>query len=389
MSEEFKLLGHGFDTIQVSFQTRTPDALAAAIGEAQQTARETRQPQPVVLGPGKVRGEVLRHGGGGGDAIFSTGELGEMYFFKLAQKGDEWGVTVKIRALALLCYGLPVALERMWARAKGLGLQVRGYSLGRIDYRFDVQTDVEFALEEKCLIRPNRTLVRPFEAISRNHPIWDWSDNPDVRRLLRGTRIETLMVGKIGNGIQVVIYDKRAELIATRNSALLESYGLASTDPNWRLWRVEIRFAGDVLKRRWNVRDLPALRQNLHPMLDRALKRVRYVNPGQDHIPEPRRSIHEFWRMVTAAVPLATCEQPSQFASQRAEFLIEEERRRSLKANIEGCSLGLAAMQTTSPSRVAELAPQLAREVVENALIIDPGKAQRAVDRVWQYNYPT
>ena len=35
--------------------------------------------------------------------MLSTGELGEIYAFKLDQKRDEWGVMVKLRALALLC----------------------------------------------------------------------------------------------------------------------------------------------------------------------------------------------------------------------------------------------------------------------------------------------
>ena len=47
MSDEFKLLGHGFDTIQFSFQTRIPDWLSDAVASAQMLAKESRKPEPV------------------------------------------------------------------------------------------------------------------------------------------------------------------------------------------------------------------------------------------------------------------------------------------------------------------------------------------------------
>lgn len=383
MPHTFRLLGHGFDTIQLTLQVRIPEALSEAIYEAQKVAKETRKPEPVTLGPGKVRADVLRHGGMGGDAMLSTGELGEMYAFKLDQKRDEWGVMVKVRALALLCYGLPGALDRMWERVTGIALAPKGYSLGRIDYRFDILTDAGFALSEHCLVRPGRTLVRPYEAVDRTHPAFEWNDDPEVRRLLRGTRIETLMVGKIGTGTQVVIYDKRAEMTASRNHTLMERYGLDPADKTWRLWRIEVRYAGDVLKRRWNVRDFPTLARELQNMLRAALTRVRYVEPGQEHIPSPRRAVHPFWTTATDAIPEANCEQPSQFAPERAEYMLREERKRSLDANIAGCAVARAAMEVTDPRRAAEMAPTMALRAVEGALRADPVKAARAIERAW------
>lgn len=381
MADEFKLLGHGFDTIQLSFITQIPHALADAIAHARMIARQRHQPEAVILGPGQIRGEVLSHGGGGGDAIFSTGELGEMYFLKLDQKGDPWGVTVKIRALALLCYGFEGAMERMWDRAKGLGLSAAGYSFGRIDYRFDVQTTRSFALSEECLVTHNRSLVRPFDKFNRNHPLYEWGGDPNVQRLLRGTKIETIMVGKIGSGMQTVIYDKRAESIARRNFALVESYGLDPKSPQWGLIRAEVRYAGDVLKRRWNVRDIKALSKNIQPMIHKAMSTTRYVQPGPPEMCRRDRSRHDLWSSAVDAIPLVTCSQPSTFPPQRAEYLILEERRRSLRANIAGCSVSLAAMDSHDHIVVAELAPILASQAVKNAIVVDPGKVDRAIRR--------
>lgn len=385
MPHSFRLLGHGFDTIQLTLQVRVSEALSEAIYEAQKAAKESRKPEPVTLGPGNVRADVLRHGGMGGDAMLSTGELGEICAFKLDQKRDDWGTMMKIRALALLCYGLPGALDRMWERVEGMGLRPTGYSLGRIDYRFDILTDAGFALSEPCLIRPNRTLVRPYEAVDRKHPVFEWNDDPEVRRLLRGTRIETLMVGKIGTGTQVVIYDKRAEMIVTRNFALMERYGLDPKDKSWRLWRIEVRYAGDVLKRRWNVRDFPTLARELQNMLGRALTRVRYVEAEQEHIPSPRRTVHAFWTTATDAIPLATCEQPPQFAPERAEYMLRDERKRSLDANIAGCAVARAAMDLSDPRKLRELAPNLAHRIVQDALRDGTNRAERALARTWQH----
>lgn len=277
----------------------------------------------------------------------------------------------------------------MWERVRGMGLAPTGYSLGRVDYSFDVLTDPSFALAEDCLIRPNRTLVRPYEAVDREHPAFEWNDDPDVRRLLRGTRIETLMVSKIGTGMQVVIYDKRAEMIANRNHTLMESYGLDPAEKRWRLWRIEVRYAGDVLKRRWNVRDFPSLARELQNMLKRALTRVRYVEAGQDHLPSPRRTLYTFWTTATDAIALATCEQPPQFAPERAEYMLREERKRSLDANIAGCAVARAAMEVTDPKRAAEMAPTMALRAVEGALKADPAKAARAIERTGQRHHAT
>ncbi len=383
MTHSFKLIGQGFDTVQLSFQTRIPDQLAYEITGAQQVAKQTRKPEPVSIGPGHVRGEVLRHGGGGGDAIFSTGELGQMWFLKTDQKGDKWGAMIKVRSLALLCHGFEDALSHVWEHANGMGLDVTGYSLGRIDYRFDFLTDRSFAPIDTCVLRHNRTVVRPYEVVDRQHPNWDWSDDPDVQRVLRGKRIETLMIGTIGGGMQIVIYDKRSELTITRNHVVLERYGLDLADPSWGLWRVEVRFAGDVLKRRLNVRDLRALSANLCAMLTRAITRIRYVEPGQDHLPSREKVLHPLWARVTDAIQNATCQQPSQFAPERAEYLIRKERERSLKANIAGCALGLAAMRETTAADIAAVAPNLASKAVTDALAADPMKIDRIARRNW------
>jgi hypothetical protein len=78
MDETFELLGQGFDTVQLSFRVQIRPSLSEELRAAQLCAKETRNPEPVLLGPNAIRGEVLRHGGGGGDAIFSTGELDEI-----------------------------------------------------------------------------------------------------------------------------------------------------------------------------------------------------------------------------------------------------------------------------------------------------------------------
>jgi hypothetical protein len=181
------------------------------------------------------------------------------------------------------------------------------------------------------------------------------------------------------------LYDKLTEQLITHKSALFEAFGLDPNDKQSGLWRVEIRFAGDLLKRRLNVRDVPSLKEKLRPMLSRALSRVRYVEAGQDHITPPRRAIHRLWTTVTEAIPDVAFEQPSRFAPERAEYLIREERTRALSANIAGCGLSLAAMQTADTNKITELAPQLASRAVENALAIDPGKAAQAVKRSWRY----
>jgi hypothetical protein len=145
-----------------------------------------------------------------------------------------------------------------------------------------------------------------------------------------------------------------------------------------------VRFSGDVLKRRLDVRTLEALRINLRPMLEKALTRVRYIEPSSIGLPSVDQILHPLWNLVTLAIGNATCSQPSQFAPERSAYLIAEEKKRALRANIAGCGLSLAAMQTSDVNEIVHLGPRLAREAVENALVVDPKKAARAVDRQWR-----
>jgi hypothetical protein len=162
---------------------------------------------------------------------------------------------------------------------------------------------------------------------------------------------------------------------------LFQHYGLDTHDKTWGLWRIEVRFAGDVLKRRWNVRTLPALKCNMERMLQKALKRVRYVEPGQDHIPTPRQIVHPIWRHVWEAIPNATCDQPCQFAPERAEAIIRTERSRARKASIVGSALAEAADLCADEATLRETAPHLAQSIVSNALIANPEKAKNALRR--------
>lgn len=123
------------------------------------------------------------------------------------------------------------------------------------------------------------------------------------------------------------------------------------------------------------------LRENLQPMLRRALNRMCYVQDGQDNVSTPRRLLHSIWEQIHAAIPNVTCDQPAQFAPERAEAIIRAERERARKASIVGSALALAAEKSTDEAGLFELAPRLAQRIVSSALVSHPEKATAALRR--------
>jgi hypothetical protein len=214
-------------------------------------------------------------------AAFSTGELGELWYFKTTQEDDHWRLRLKIRAGALLAYGYRDAMERAMARLRGFGLGIEDTRMSEAHVCVDVLTDSAFRLHESQLLRPGKATVRPYEVVERGHPLEDVDMPAEVQRVLRGNRIQTLMIGSRSTGSQSIIYDKRAEATIKRNWMIFEAYSLDRRDRDWGLWRVEMRFSGALLKQRFSVRTFSDLQAKVQGMAEWGSDRVRYVAPGQ------------------------------------------------------------------------------------------------------------
>jgi hypothetical protein len=177
----------------------------------------------------------------------------------------------------------------------------------------------------------------------------------------RSSRVETITVGK-NPGRQVVLYDKRAEIIAKKKLYWLSIWNEARdqqceppldiTDRrSSEVWRLEIRAYKQHLNERWSVKTWASLRDNLPLILRSALEQVRFTTPTTDSN-RNRWPDHPLWIMAREAL-VADMEDLDSMADQDViHALIREERDEMLTAQIKGCMLSRAALNGVPNERV-------------------------------------
>ena len=104
-----------------------------------QSAKEKQTDVAVNFDDGALRGLIAPTGMKGGYAyiIKLGGELGHVISLKKNLNRQLWNVHVKIRALALACYGWEGAVKRALSDLKRLGVSNHEISLNRVDYAMD------------------------------------------------------------------------------------------------------------------------------------------------------------------------------------------------------------------------------------------------------------
>lgn len=338
------LIRKGFDGLDISYPLTISEELAdkMRLGRA---VSEANNGEVGMVEHNGVRMQVAATGARGGYAFrcdSGVAPFGENWFFKQPNgKADKWGVRVSCRALPLAFDGLAKTRARLEDTLARLELDyVPGTeSIGRVDVAFDILAPD---------LAPDRL---HFVAHARSR-VQEISDTL-VQVVGRSGRVESITIGKNPNR-QVVLYDKRAEVIATRKpywwrvwNDALAAQGLPPLDPRNRdtstVWRVEIRAFKRHLKDDWAVTTWGNLRDNLSPILQLALGEVRYTVPTAD-TNRARWPVHPLWALIAAAAVGDMEDLASMVDRSSIDALLTAERDEMLQKQIAGCSLSRAAL---------------------------------------------
>lgn len=361
------LIRKGFDGLDISYPLTIGPEVAAKLQEAKAEAERSPSGNGTFLHNGLMM-NVAPTGARGGYTYRCDsgcgGPFGEIWFLKQPNgRADEWGVRVSCRALPLALEGLAKVRERIETTLQRLGLayQPGTESIGRVDVACDVLAPG---------LAPDRV---HFVAHSRSR-VQDISDT--ITQVDgRSGRVETITIGK-NPGRQVVLYDKRAEILATRKlywarvwDAELKALGLPPLNLSDRaaseVWRVEVRAHKRHLKDKWGVTTWGHLREKLPHILHHALCDVRFTIPQTDSN-RARWPDHPLWTLVGDALSddmegLRSMVDPAEIAE-----MALAERDAMLAAQINGCLLSRAALNNVPVDRLAAFvmgfANQLARD---------------------------
>jgi hypothetical protein len=275
-----EVIYRGFDGLDVSFAAQIPGELSEELEAAKQHAQEFRQATPIRWNG--VRMLVGETGARGGYAFTaSTGEFGATWFFKKPNPRDPWGIRVSCNSFNLALNGLGGARADLYRTMERLGIAV-GYgceSIGRVDYA------VDFLAPDFVLV-PDRFVMHS----SANRA--DHIDPPEVRCNGRSGRVTSVTVGKMP-GRQVIVYDKRSEVIDHRKVGWWEIWNARRAELGYpplnaevaaesRVWRVEVRAGKDHLKDSWSIVRWTDLDSRFGDLITAALGTVRYAQPTPD-----------------------------------------------------------------------------------------------------------
>ena len=292
-----ELLYRGFDGLDISFQAQVPGDLCRELEEAKAAAQERHS--DILLSWKGIRLLVAESGARGGYAFrASAGELGATWFFKRPNARDPWGVRVSCGSFQLALNGLAKTRTSLLDTLDALGLAVANgqESIGRIDYALDFLAP-DFELKPDAFVMHSNS-VRS-----------DHFENVDVSTHGTSGRTTSVTVGKMP-GRQVIVYDKRAEIIAHNKqswwiiwNATRSKNGLASLqigNPNEsRVWRVELRAGKKFLKDRWGITTWSDLLNKYGDVVAATLRAVRHTRTKLDGN-RSRWPDSELWSAVKA-----------------------------------------------------------------------------------------
>lgn len=336
-----ELLYRGFDGLDVSFQAQIPAALSQALETAKAEAQKFRSAMPFEWNG--MHMTVKESGARNGYAfVASTGDFGATWFFKKPNIYDPWGVRVSCSSFLLATKGLGGARAEIYAvlDALGIAVPIGGESIGRVDYALDY-------------LAPDLTLSADHFIM---HSSTGWKKHSDAQEFGengKSGRVSSVTVGKMP-GRQVIVYNKRAEIIAKGKLAWWEIWNagrmargqepLIRDDPrNHVVWRVEIRAGKDDLKERWKITKWADLHDRFGDLVATTLRAIRHACPNGDSN-RSRWPESALWQAVRAEVEHDLLEMRSDACPERVKVVQRDAHAKMLFGQIAGLHVAAAAV---------------------------------------------
>lgn len=288
----------GFDGLRVNVEALISPEVRSALNAAKEVALGLKSAVPVTINGMEF---AVRHTGNRAFSVH-TGEFGAEFFLHDPEYKDCIGPGVKMdfRAFFLATSGLEGA--KLYFQQAMAALQVSTHQehmmVSRVDFAVDVLAP-SFVPDVDAVILPARTTKREFREADTS------------QRFFANTEVTGITCGHVSNR-QLVIYDKRAEVLAkrklgwleiwndTRAKAGLPPFDLSDRDQS-KVWRFENRVGSKCLRRRWEIRSWDDLDAMIGDVFDESLGKMRYTEIQMD----PNRSRwpdHKIWSQVRGKV---------------------------------------------------------------------------------------
>jgi len=353
----YRLLHAGFDKLDVAFAAEIPETLLLRLAVAKEAAALQREPAFATLGPNKLPAHVMESGGRGGYAfVVDTGTTGERLLFKQPRPKDPWTVFASVKAETLLTLGYHGAQAQLLQRLADLGVRIAEASVNRVDFAIDF-------LAPGFVLDPNRFATRG-RAKERVH----WADGKAkteaASMVIAGRAVQSVTVGKMP-GRQVIVYDKRAEVLVRGTKHWFEAWGIAPEDATACVWRIELRAGKKELKECWHIRSFAELEAGIGPMLRDLMQAFRYLAAGEHDSNVSRRAPDPLWLAAAEVLQRQLADFGGGLARDRLIELTREGAREIYRQQLIGNAIGLLVTEGLANDAILAALPAMLGEPTE------------------------
>ena len=282
---EYRLLHAGYDGLDVAFQGRVDPHFLDMLEAAKAEARE--QQVNVARHWRGLDFEVYQSGTSGYSFMIDTGPDGEIWMFQKTTDPTRWSIFVSCKAMGLAMHGLRIIRARLWQRLEMFSAYILDHSINRIDYAVDLVAP-NFALIPDNIVAHWRSTVSEFQAL----------DEGDARIVRQGRKVNSVSVGKMPNK-QVIIYDKRREVIDKRKKWWFELWGV---EPDTKVWRVEVRAGKRYLKEHCDLTTFEQLDARGGEVFSEILAGLDLKADGQTDANITRQISHDLWSVAKQTI---------------------------------------------------------------------------------------
>ena len=178
----------------------------------------------------------------------------------------------------------------------------------------------------------------------------------------KSDRVESITLGKI-SGRQIIIYDKREEVLAKRSFQWFQIWNIDRHDPTQTIHLVELRAGKNELKK-FKITTFEDFLTRIGDLFAKTVHVVRYVSPQENDMNISRRTSHPVWLHVVEHVHSQFLDYRSGFEPEDFLEVIRDEKAMEYMQQIKGLSAGLAVCCGIENEDI----PEAISEVIHNSL---------------------
>jgi len=186
-------------------------------------------------------------------------------------------------------------------------------------------------------------------------------------------------------GRQIIIYDKRAEVIVKRSFKWFKIWDIDRHDPTQTVHRVELRAGKNELKN-FKIVTLEDFETRIGDLFAKAVHVIRYVNPHVNDTNITRHTSHPLWLHVVDHVQSQLLNYSSGVEPEDFLEVIREEKAREYMQQMKGLAAGYAVCSDIEYEDIPKAVSEEIQEVLQAAISNDNDKFSktyiRAQDRL-------